>query len=301
MVDRISSASQINSLISNNLRLQSRYAEGQIQASSGYKSETYQGFSTDSRQILNLESDYKRTLGQTENAQQALSRTEVTFDALGSIIDTAQNFLANLNAAVSGTGVSVAELQTLAQTKMDQTASSLNVQLGGRYLFGGSATQTPPVDLNAVGYGGAVIPSTPSTLYYQGNDFVQSVEVDDGYTINYGVKADDPAIERLLRAFDLVRTNGGDQATLEEALTLLETGIDRLAETKASVSQDSQALNKRIDENLEDLNLLDNLIVDLKEVDLAEVSVRLKQLESQLQASYSVTTDLLRLNITDFL
>lgn len=300
MVDRISSFTQTSQLLDNNLRIQSKYAEGQVQISTGLKSETYDGIAADTNQILNLESEYAQLTAQAENAEIALGRTELMFDALTNVIDVAQGFLGNLNSASSGL-LDSAQIATLAETALNQVAAALNVQIGGRYVLSGSDSQTAPVDLNAAGFGGAVIPSVADTSYYQGNTYIQSVEASNGFTVNYGLTADDTGIEQIIRALDLVRTTPGDAATLQEASTVLNAGLDALIITKAEVGQSSQALTQAIDNNLEQINLVDNLITNLKEVDLAEVSIKLQELSAQLEASYVVTTDLIRLNLVDFL
>lgn len=301
MVDRIASFVHTRQMTDSNLRLQSRYAEGQIQVASGQKSETYQGISKETNRILNLESEYKQLSTQAENNQIVLDRTETMFDTLGSIITATQSFSSDLTSAISGISVTPAQIQEIAITVMGQVQSSMNVQLGGRYLFSGSATDVPPVDTTAAGFGGAVIPSTPNTAYYQGNDFIQSVEASQGFTLQYGVTADNPALEQIFRALDLVITTPGDPNTLQEALSVLQSGMDDLSLLRAGVAQDSQTLDQKIDEALEEMNLIDNIVVNLKEVDVAEVSIKLKEIEAQLEASYSVTTTLLRLNLTDFI
>ncbi|MGH1397638.1 MAG: hypothetical protein ACRBCT_00285 [Alphaproteobacteria bacterium] len=300
MVDRIASFSQTSRLVSHNLRLEAEYAQGQTQLASGLKSSSLEGIASDTRQIMSLESEYQRISIHSENAQMALNRSEAMYDAMSSMLSEAQNFVSDLNAALSGS-VSDTEIAQQAQTSRDSIVSSLNREFQGRYLFSGSATNVAPVDINAVGYGGAVTPSVADVTYYQGNDFIHSVEASEGFTVDYGVTADNAVFEELLRVFDLVMTTPGDQATQEEAHALLLSAIDDLAVLQAQTSQDSSAMNRVIDEHVEQLNLIDNLITDLTAVDLAAVTVKIAELDAQLQASYSVTSDLLRLNLTDFL
>jgi flagellar hook-associated protein 3 FlgL len=300
MVDRIASFVQTSKLINNNLSIQAKYAEGQIQLSSGFKSDTYQGIAKDTNKLLNLESEFARIQTQTENAQTALDRSESAFDSYGSIITVGQAFITDLRAAINGIAPP-SEIQTIAQNNLNQTASILNTTVAGRFIFGGSVTTSPPVDLNDPGFGGAVPPSAANTNYYQGNSFTQSVEIADNFTVNYGVKADDPALEQIIRAYDLVRTNPANQAALTEALSLLESGLDDLAVSKANISQHSQTFDRRITENQEQLTLIESMISNVRDVDLAEVSIRLQEFEAQLQASYAVTTNLLQLKITDYI
>jgi flagellar hook-associated protein 3 FlgL len=301
MVDRISSSVHTSQLIDNNLRLQKKYAEKQVQTATGVQTDTYTGMSKDASKVMSLEADYNRIITQSENAQTALDRNEVAFDTFAQITDITQSFEADLNAAISGLSIGSNEIQEIANSTLDQLESLLNTQVAGRYIFGGSATQTAPADFNDPAFGGATIPSAADTDYYQGNDYIQSVEASDGLSVNYGVTANDAAIEEIVRALDLVRTTPNDPSTLQEALSLIQSGLDGVAITKAKISQDSQKLDQSINANLEDVNLIDSMISDVKDVDLAEVSVKLQELEAQLEASYSVTTDLLNLKLSDYI
>jgi flagellar hook-associated protein 3 FlgL len=300
MVDRISSYSNTSKLINNNMRLQGKYAEGQMQVSSGMKSDSYEGIAKDSSKILSLESDYARLVTQTENAQLAMERADVSYDVLGTIIDSTQPFLAAVNAGLSST-ITSQDLLQFAEVGLSQIESLLNTQVAGRFLFAGSATQTPPVDFADPAFGPATTPSVVDFDYYQGNDFIQSVEASDGLVVDYGFTANDPALEEIIRAYDLIRNAPTDQATLEEAFTLLETGLDQLSEKRSSISLNAQALDRSVNNNMDDLNLIDNTLAGLKDVDLAEVTIRLQELQSQLEASYSLTASILRLNLSDYL
>lgn len=305
MVDRISSFSQSQSLLSSMMRLQAQYATTQTQVSTEQKSDNYQGLGSDTSDILSLESDYAKLVNQSENTQSALDTTNLIYEKLDSISDIGQSILDDLNATISGTGVSESELADMADNYLDQIVSILNTQVSGRYIFAGSATGTAPVDLDSyTGTAGITLPSTADASYYQGNDYIQSIEVADGYTVEYGITADNEVFENLIRSFDLIinaSTTDDSAAALTEAYDLLNSALDELENLKASTSQDSQLFDQFIDDSLTDLNLIDSLIADLTEVDLAEVSVKLTELETQLEASYSVTTKLLNLNLSDYL
>lgn len=305
MVDRIATFTQTNTLNANNMRVQSKYAQTQMQVSSGQKSDTYDGISSETPQILSLESDYKKIVSQSESAQIALDRTELMYSKLTSLVDIGQDFLDDLNAAISGTGVDDAEISELASQSLEQIVSLLNSQSQGRYIFSGSATSTAPVDLdNYTGTNGITLPSVSDDTYYQGNDYKQSVTIADGFTVEYGVSADNEAFEQLIRAFDLVinaSSTSDPEAAYTEAYDLLGEALSDIETLKAQVSQDAQTFDHFIDQSLDELNLIDSLIANLKEVDLAEVSVKLQELETQLEASYTVTTRLLNLNLSDYL
>lgn len=303
MVDRIASFTQTSQLINNNLRLQGKYSEGQVQLSSGLKSDGYQGIAPDSSRLLNLETDYDRITQQSENTQIALDRGEIMYSAMGGILDTARQFIQDLNTTISGFGLTDTDLANNARTNMNLIVGALNTNMADRFLFGGSDTKTAPVNL--AGYGGQTFvapgPSVADTTYYQGNDYIHSVEAADGFVINYGINADNPAFEKMFRAFDLIITNPTDYDTMLEAALLLNQAYDDTAVLQASLSQSVQTMDRQLDNNLEEINLIDNQIVDIREIDGAEVSIRLKQLEAQLEASYSVTTKLMNLSLVDFI
>ncbi|MCD8566419.1 MAG: flagellar hook-associated protein FlgL [Alphaproteobacteria bacterium] len=219
---------------------------------------------------------------------------------MGGIIDIGQSFLSDLSAAISSTGADPNAIQELATQSLDQIVQILNTQIAGRYIFSGSATATTPVDLSTY-TGGTTSPSISDSSYYQGNGYTQSVEISDGYSLAYGVTADNAAFEKIIRSLSLVKNDPSNTTALNEAYDLLNEGLDDLANLKARISQDAQTLDQSINDNLSDLNLIDSMISDLKEVDVAEVSVKLQELETQLSASYSVTTKLLNLKLSDYL
>ena len=305
MVDRVATFTQSQLLNSSNLRIQSKYAQTQMQISSGQKSDSYEGIAQETPRILSLQSDYKKIVTQSENAQTALDRTEVIYDKLGSIAEAGQSLLDDLNAAISSTGSDNDTLVEIASQTLEQIVSTLNSQSGGRYIFSGSAVTTTPVSLSDyTGTAPIALPSVSNLSYYKGNDYLQSVEVSDGFTVEYGVTADNESFEKLIRSLDLVinnQTASDPEEALKEAYTLLGDSLDGIETLKAQTSQDSQTLDRFINDSLTELNLIDSMIADLEEVDLAEVSVRLQELETQLEASYSITTKLLDLKLSDYL
>lgn len=305
MTDRVATFTQTNQLIFNNMRLQTQYAENQLQVSSGFKSQNYQGIARDTSRLLNLEGDMKRIQQQTENTQIALDRVNLMWGGSTNLLEQSQSFVADLQATVSSFGLQGADLVNTATTRLNALAGTLNTQIADRFLFAGSNTQVAPVDLTDPTWGGQLFtapgPSVVDTNYYQGNDYIQNVESVDGYTVNYGVTADDPAYEKLIRGYDLIITNPTDQDTLEEAFRIMTEALDDIAVLNAQMAQDAQVLTQQLDDNQEELNLLDNQIVNIREADVAEASVNLKQLETQLEASYTITAAMLNLKLSDYI
>lgn len=301
MVDRIATHAHTQTLAKELMRLQSDYAAGQTQSSSGLKSDHYQGIANTTQRLLNLESDYSRVTAQSENSQIALDRVNSMYDTVGALVDMITTTKSTVSASLSGSGLDTGSLQAEATQLMEEFASNLNVQQGGRYLFGGGVTNTAPVDINDTSYVVATPPSTADTNYYQGDSFTAKVQVSDELSVSYGVTADNSAFEKALRAYSLIVNNPTDDTALQEAYALLDESFDELNIMQTKISNQATLLDRQIDQNTDELNLLDGLIGDIKNVDLAEVTVKLTELETQLEASYSLTTKLLNLNLHDYL
>ncbi len=304
MSDRIATFTQTNQLINNNLRLQSNYGEKQLQISSGFKSNDYAGIARDTSRLLNLETDYDKIVQQTENSQVALDRTNIMFSVMANMISQTDAFMADLQQTVSGFGLTGPDLVNNAQTSLNQFTGGLNTASADRFLFAGSNTQIAPVDLTDPAWGGQLFvlpgPSVADTNYYQGNDYIQTVESTDGFNVDYGVRANNSAFEKIIRAYDLVITNPTDPDTIAEAYRVMQEGQSELQILNASLSQRAQTLDQQIRNNEEELVLIDTQIVTIREVDVADATVNLKQIETQLEASYQVTAIMLDLKLSDY-
>ena len=143
MSDRIATFSQTGQVISNNLRLQRNFAEKQIQVSSGYKAQGYEGIARDASRLLNLESDYKNIQQQTDDARLAADRINTMWGAMGSMLSQVQKFNATLIGSMGPAGVQGADLANLAQTTLDQMTGGLNTQIGDRYIFSDPPQRQP--------------------------------------------------------------------------------------------------------------------------------------------------------------
>ncbi len=297
MVDRIATFAQSGTMARELLRLQTEYSKTSLQQSSSLKSQDYQGISKDSFKLFQLQSSFDKITTQSENAQTALDRVESMYSSVSSISDLISQMSSQVSSAISGgDSGTIADTATSA---LNELTSLLNTQVAGRYLFGGSVTDTAPVDTSSLP--AVTSPSTADTSYYHGDETIASVKASDSLTVSYGVTADDPAFEKVIRALQLVINNPTDQTALTEASDLLNTATTAVSNIGASLSNKASTLDTKISENSDDMNLMDSMISSLKESDLAEVSVKITELSTQLEAAYSISSKLLNLKLTDYL
>lgn len=298
---RIATFPATERLIVDNMRLQSQMAETQIQLATGLKSTTYTGIASDAQRLLNVERNYQSLEGFNTNAVVVGGNIDIAYNAVKSILDLSNNFLQTLTAAQGGNFLDPKVVQDQGTLLIEEVAGLLNTQSAGRYLFSGSAIDTIPVDLNDPAFTPQTSPSTANTSYYQGNSDKLTSQLSETLSINYNFTANDPAFEQLLRSFNLAINNPSDTAALAESTTLMRSAISGMANIFAQMSTFARTVENQSMRNEEDMTVMKNVIANLKSADLAATTVRQKELETQLQASYASSVTILNLKLSDYI
>lgn len=182
-----------------------------------------------------------------------------------------------------------------------------NAKVGGRYLFGGTATTTQPFAVSAVDASGR-----PAAVTYQGTDERSRGIVGPGQTV------------------DTIYAGGSVfQATGADAFQTLIALRDNLRDPSLTQSQKSAALNQRLSEidtsrtallntvgeqasALENLDALTNRIQDVKVgvqsrvselegTDFAEAAVKFQEQQNALKATLAVTAKIFDGSLLDFI
>ena len=301
-MERIATFNHQNQLVRFMLTAESRVAAAQVQASTGEKSLDYKGIAGDSGRLVNLESHYRRSERYVDEGEVVNGRIQTMHDAVGGMIDLA-NRVRSLVASLQGAGSGAAEgIKSEAQALMTEFAGLLNTQQEGRYLFAGGHTDRAPVSLD--GLPAATSPSTADTGYYKGDGSVSYFQAADDFIVQYGVTADDPSIEKALRSISLIAnmpTNPVDTALVDEASDLADAAADGLTVVQTKLGSASATLERTIDRHLEEQLVLQTHVEDIRNIDLAEATTRLSQLQANLESTMSLMKILQQTNLNDFL
>ena len=301
MAMRVATFANNNAMLTSAMRVQVKMADLQLQQASGVKSTDYGGLGSSSRKLISLEVSLQQSQAYSSAASEAAGRVEVLYSAMSTVTDLLSDFRSQLAAmtGVDGATTSGASLVDAAQAYMKELAGALNTQYEGRYVFAGSRTTSPPVDLS--GY--ASDADTPSTSYYQGDSIVSSVQVSAEQTVAYGVTADNPAFEKAFRALALI-ANGGtpvDQANLQAASTLIVSALDEAAAVQSRLSISASVLDRAKSNQSDYQSFLATEMSSVRDVDATSVAVTLTSYETQLQASYAALAKIQSLNLLDYL
>ncbi len=301
-MQRVSTYGMMNGTLASALALQSRYAKTNAQNASGLVSSNYADLGAQASTLISLESSTTRTTAWKTNTNIAHDRVEAMWSSLGGMTDILTNLRATITTAQSAAQGSVA-LNTAGSNALNDLASAMNTQLDGRYLFGGSLTDTLPVDTTALTPITSV-PSTANNSYYQGDSVLSSVRVSDQQSITYGVTANGTGFEKALRAANILAnmtTSPLDTAALDEAYQLATDALDALTAQRSAVSINQSRLESSLQAQTNSLGLLDTMASDIKAVDVGETTAKMNSYQTQLQASYASIASVYKLSLANYL
>lgn len=306
-MERISTLNINTMSIGGALKSQADWAKAQLQQSSGLVSQDFVGLGTDSRTVLSLSREIEQSQTWASAATNAQARTEVMYSALGSMTSVMTDLRTTISAAISSPDNST--LLNSAQTLKDSLLSEMNKQYNGLYLFAGSNTDTAPVDITSYPSTSPYDVTVADTSYYTGDNTTLSVRISSEQTVSYGVTANNAAFEEALRAVEAViqaasdtsLSSAGLTAALQSALTVANQATTDLANLQATISVSASSLKNAATEQTTYVTLLESSLSNVKDVDAAEVAVRVATLQTQLTASYSAVSDIAQMSLVKYL
>ena len=306
-VTNLSSSRLINSLI---LKSQDRINEQQIKLTTQQKSQDYLGIGDDASRLLTVESSLRRIDQFVKDNAFIDMRMETmlnSMDAVGDILTEVRTLVRDVLEDGTLDGI---DKNDFTEIKMDQLESFLNVKMNGRFLFSGTKTDTPPVNAGDLGDAptfdadGITTTAEPS-FFYQGDDNQVKARIDEGVTLEYGVKANDEGFEKLIRAMRLVKSTDLSDANVlgkfQHALNLLNESADNIAAVELNTGVKFQQLASTTQSLKDTKNILDGVVDEIERADTFEAVSILNQVQTQLEASYATAVRVSNLSLTRFL
>jgi flagellar hook-associated protein 3 FlgL len=162
-ISSLSSFLQNMTLVQNS---QNNIAKLTYQVDTGLKSQDLQGYGTQANQLLNLQSGQTTEQNYVSNNTQTSTYLSAYDSTMGQIKSDASKLSASLDAFTVTDPTTVSNLQALVKALQVDVSATLNTQIGGRYLYGGTRYTTAPVgDLSALPAPTFVTPATtPPTV-----------------------------------------------------------------------------------------------------------------------------------------
>lgn len=304
---RVSDLAQSQLIMSYIADTQARIQATQIQVSTGQTAQRYAGIAGQANTLVNLESMDSRIKQYVSNNTQVTARLNTMDTAVSQLSDIASQLKTLLVNATNGSNASQLALNQQAQDLLNQAAGLLNTKFGNTYLFGGTRTDTPPVDLNAAGYSAppATYPSNADTGYYQGNSTKLVARAADNFDVTYGVTADQGGFEELIRSLQLTATAATsptiDTARLNDALSVVNQAVNDLPTIRASIGASENAIDQATNEHNTTTTYLEQTITNIKSVDVPSALTQLSSDQTVLEAAYMTTVRLSGMSLASYM
>lgn len=291
---RVATANSYSTVLADLMRAQSRQQEANQQVSSQKTASDLKGFSRHAETLLAARSVQTRVEGFLEQGKVLTARLEAQDLALNQAADSAQ-------------GARQAIAEALAAGRADALAGELNswfgsateafnTRHGGRYLFAGGQIDTKPVAAEGL----ADLTAAPDIGSLFSNDGLKPVSrLDESTTIESGFLADElggDLFEAFRQVQAYIEANGDFSSPMTEAqTTFLQGMLDDFDAARVGLTEQAarNGLNQnRLDTALERQEargvMLQGVVANVTEVDMAEAITRLQQAQTAVQASAQV-------------
>jgi flagellar hook-associated protein 3 FlgL len=148
-----------------------------------------------------------------------------------------------------------------------------------------------------------------SVTFYNGSTSgTTTARLDRGYEISYGVRADDPAIRELMQGLYMLASvpfnsipEDAFLAWQDEAVAHINAGFQGVIDLCAELGYKQSVVDKAIKEHEAAIVQLNNEVATLEAAAPFETALRLSQLQTQLEATFSLTARMSELSLTKFL
>jgi flagellar hook-associated protein 3 FlgL len=191
-----------------------------------------------------------------------------------------------------------ANAATLVDGQMRQLLSLANTEVGGRYIFAGTMTDTTPFALDDE--------DNPTAVIYSGNDTAFSVKIGKNMTVEVGRDGEDVFGASGSSVFDtLLNLKGSllsdDVAGIQGALTALDTHLKDVRTVISDVGAKTLRLDSK-EKILEEMKLTyTERKSRIEDVDIAEAIMDLKGKELAYQAALSSSSKVMAMSLVDYL
>lgn len=222
-------------------------------------------------------------------------------DAVSDLRPLIVDSLANDNGATIGDQI---------KTVFSRITSVLNAQVDGKYIYGGTRQDVPPVTATSLEQ---LVALPDAADAFQNNGTAQSAKIDEHQTVVFGQLADRLGGE----AFDLLRQiasfNAGAEGPFAEKLTTAQK--DFLSGMVSKVADAASSVNQKLAENGAVYSVADDaveahgdaratlkaMIQDIEGVDMAEAISKLNNAQIALQASAKTFATVQGMSLLDFI
>ncbi len=307
-MERVATLMHSTALLAELSRSQRNFLDAQTQVATGKRINEFSDSPADLGALLAARNAYARTddyLAAAKAVRTRLDLQDTHIDELASVTADVKQSILDAVANNSGAG-----LKTELQGAFDRIVSILNSQVDGKYIYGGTRQDVPPVTITTIDQLLA-LPSAADA--FQNNAMSQTARIDSNQIVSFGQLASDlggPAFDMLRQVLsydagangpfgaDLTQTQSNYLTSLVPQLTAVNDGVNtHLAANGVAY----KAVDEAVDRHGDARSTLKGMIADIEEVDMAEAITRMQNSELALQASAKAFASIQGLSLLDYL
>jgi flagellar hook-associated protein 3 FlgL len=294
MVNTVSTSSAYSAVLASLMNQQTRESQIGQELSSGQVASDLKGYGDAAETLSNMQATNTQLSGYLTQTQVVSAKLAVQDQALQQIASAgsgARQAISNVIAAGDG-----ATLMQSLQTYFQSAVSALNTTYDGQYLFSGGQVNTQPVTATNI----TDLTSAPSIAsLFQNDSLTPSTQLDPTTNINTSFLANQvgtPLFTALQNIVAYVQANGPFSGTLTAAQTsFLESQLPAMDSVNSGLN-DAAAENGVMQHQVDDAQtslssqqtMLQGLMGNITNADLAKASMDLQQAQLSLQASGEV-------------
>ena len=302
------------------------------EVSTGLVSTTYAGLGSGALTSLNLRPQMAQNDALSNGISAATSQMGVTQTVMTQITTLAQGVLGKLSAS-SGSGTGATGLDDIAAQARDafnSVVSLLNTQDGDSYIFAGQDSANPPVGsttsfvagvtgaVQGLGTGGTTLAATEAASLgastsevfssAAGQSTVQTVQTGQGAPVPYGVSASAPYMRQILQSLATIGALSSTQTGTAGYATLVQDAGKQLTAASTALTADQGVLGERQDELTATQTTMASTKISLttqlsgvEDADVASLATTQSLLQTQLETSYKLISNMQNLSLVSYL
>ena len=249
--------------------------------------------------IMNMKNEINNVEKFNYNSDEITGWLDMTDEALDQVGELTSE-IKTLITSVSGT-VGESEIKSIKNEineKIEQIGEALNTTYGGKYIFGGSKTDLPPIKVIENDEGISTI-----TINSESNTEKLKTDISSGIKIDYNITSDQvtTGMNTLNKIVGALEKNPIDMDKLGEISKNLEVYMDDILGSRSIVGGKTNTISAVKENNEENIIQMESLLSNIQDVDFAEKYVELSTAELVYNSALQVGSKLIQPTILDYL
>ena len=183
----------------------------------------------------------------------------------------------------------------LTQNQLRKIELLLNSSFQGQKLFAGGKTDVAET-VNDLTSNSNIVVGVITPNYYNGDDYILKYAISRDRVLEYGVNANNPIFQNFIAAHNYLINGDTDNA-----LNLLQQAKVDLGTLIIDNGSNSLAVEEQIETDKNSASALFEAIVNTEDTDILQAMTEMANLETQLKASFQLTTKISELSLTNYL